>query len=313
MKYLSRPYRNAIRTRSLVSALGLALGAVCLAGSALAQTGGLAPMLEQPSPVLRSSAQGYLGVLVGDVDADTAAKLRLKETKGAIVTLIDHDAPAAQAGVRVNDVVIEINGQSIEGSEQFTRILREVPAGRTITIVLSRDGAQQTLKVELADRKKMEHDVWNKLDSGADSGSSAPAMGILPGGSGDVPSAGFHMPFFGSTLNVGALVEPLTTQMAEYLGIQSGLMVKQVARKGEADTAGLKAFDIILKVGSETIATTADWDRTLRANQNKSVQITILRDRKQQTLTLQVDSKRHHAKLQREPEDTQAESLKPMV
>jgi membrane-associated protease RseP (regulator of RpoE activity) len=101
------------------------------------------------------------------------------------------------------------------------------------------------------------------------------------------------MPFFGSSLNVGALVEPLTSQMAEYLGVPNGLMVKQVARKSEAATAGLKAFDVILKVGSDGIKTLADWDRSLRANQGKPVQVTILRDKKQQTLTLQVDSKRH--------------------
>ena len=102
------------------------------------------------------------------------------------------------------------------------------------------------------------------------------------------------MPFFGSSLNVGALVEPLTSQMAEYLGVPSGLMVKQVARKSEAAAAGLKAFDVILKVGTDTDHyDLADWDRSLRANQGKPVQVTILRDKKQQTLTLQVDSKRH--------------------
>ncbi len=309
MKYLLRLYRNRFPSRRLLPALALALGAACLAHPAAAQTAGLVSVLDQPSPVLRSSAQGYLGVLVGDVDADSAAKLKLKDAKGAIVTLIDHDAPAAQKGVRVNDVVLEIDGQAVENSEQFTRILRDMPAGRTITLVLVRDGAQQTVIVELADRKKMEHDVWNKLDSSADSAGFAPALGILPGAAGDVPAPGFHMPFFGSSLNVGAMVEPLTSQMAEYLGIQSGLMVKQVARKSEADAAGLKAFDIILKVGTETIATTADWDRTLRANQNKTVQIIVLRDRKQQTLTLQVDSKRKHAKL----ESTSAQSPEPLV
>ena len=139
----------------------------------------------------------------------------------------------------------------------------------------------------------MEHDVWNKIGNGGDVFAQAPGMGILAGG-GDAPlPGGFHMPFFGSTLNVGALVEPLTSQMAEYLGVPSGLMVKQVARKSEADTAGLKAFDVILKVGSDAITTLADWDRALRANQGKPVQVTVLRDRKQQTLTLQVDSKRH--------------------
>jgi hypothetical protein len=50
---------------------------------------------------------------------------------------------------------------------------------------------------------------------------------------------------------------------------------------------------VILKVGPDAIATMADWERALHANLGKPVQVTVLRDRKQQTLTLQVDSKRH--------------------
>ena len=75
-------------------------------------------------------------------------------------------------------------------------------------------------------------------------------------------------------------------------------MVKQVARKSEAAAAGLKAFDVILKVGADAITTLADWDRALRSNQGKPVQVTVLRDRKQQTLTLQVDSKHHQGELE---------------
>jgi S1-C subfamily serine protease len=121
-------------------------------------------------------------------------------------------------------------------------------------------------------------------------------MGILAGGVGDAPlSGGFHLPFFGSTLKVGALVEPLTSQMAEYLGVSGGLMVKQVTRKSEAASAGFRAFDVILKVGPESITTSADWERALHTNEGKTVAVTILRDKKQQTLTLQVDSKRRGA------------------
>jgi S1-C subfamily serine protease len=72
-------------------------------------------------------------------------------------------------------------------------------------------------------------------------------------------------------------------------------MVKQVAHKSEAEAAGLKPYDVILKVGSESITTSADWDRSLRSNEGKSVQITLLRDRRQQTIVLQVDSKRHRS------------------
>jgi hypothetical protein len=249
-----------------------------------------------PNPLaVHSGSQGYLGVLVSDVDNDSASKLKLKEVRGVVITLIDHDAPAAQAGLRVNDVVLEMNGQAVEGAEQFGRMMREVPPGRKISLVISRDGATQTINVQLADRKKMENDVWNKLGSDTDTYTASPGMGILGGkgsGSSDAPTpGGFHMPFIGGSLNVGALVEPLTSQMADYLGVSSGLMVKQVSRKGAAAAAGFKAFDVILKVGTDPISTISDWDRALRSNQGKPVQVTILREKRQQTLTLQVDSK----------------------
>jgi hypothetical protein len=171
-------------------------------------------------------------------------------------------------------------------------MLREISAGRKVTLLLSRDGASQTVEVQLVDRKVMEQDVWNKLGNSSESSGQAPALGILPGGGGDVPSTGFHMPFVGTnSLNVGAMVEPLTAQMADYLGVPGGIMVKGVARKSEAAKAGIQARDVILKVGNDAISTTADWDRALRANQGKPVQVTILRDRKQQTINLQVDSK----------------------
>lgn len=297
MKYFSRPLQISVRTHLLPLGAILATGVWFGSHQAAAQSAGLAQVLEEPNLILHSSTPGYMGVLVSDVDSDTASKLKLKDTHGALITLIDHDAPGAQAGIHVNDVVIQVNGQAVEGAEQFGRILREVPAGRTVSLVIIRDGNLQTIAVELADRKKMEHDVWNRLDNGgADPSNAAPALGILGGGGGDVPtsSSTFHLPFVGtSTLNVGVIVEPLAPQMAEYLGIQGGLMIRQVARKSEAEKAGLKAFDVILKVGADGISTTSDWDRSLRANRDKAVLVTILRDRRQQGVTLQVDTKRH--------------------
>ena len=260
--------------------------------SAHAQKRGIVDLIQEPSVLLHSNSQGYLGVDLADVDQEKAQALKLKEVRGAVITLIDHDAPAGQIGLKVNDVVVKLNGQAVEGAEQLRRTLREIPAGRKVSLEISRDGNLQTLAVQLADRKAMEQDVWNKLGNGGDVFAPGPGMGILTNGDVSLPG-GFHMPFFGSSLNVGALVEPLTSQMAEYLGVPSGLMVKQVARKSEADAAGLKAFDVILKVGSDGITTLGDWERALRSNQGKPVQVTVLREKKQQTLTLQVDSKRH--------------------
>jgi predicted metalloprotease with PDZ domain len=292
MNHLSRPIRTS---RLNLAWAGLAVAACLLVASlpAQAQAGQLAPFLEDTSPLLaHTSVPGYLGVDVTDVDADKAQALKLKDVHGALITLIDHDAPAGQIGLKVNDVVLAIDGQNVADADALRRLLRDIPPGRKVSLEISRDGNIQTMAVQLVDRKAMEHDIWTRLDIDVDGIAPVappPTMGIT--GS-DVPvSSGFHMSVFTSTLNVGALVEPLTSQMAEYLGVQGGLMVKQVARKSEAATAGFKAFDVILKVGSDSINTSADWNRDLRSNVGKPVQVTILRDKKQQTLNLQVDSK----------------------
>jgi len=293
MKHFLRPYR----VFGVIVLVAVAALAAMMPPEARAQGREMVQLLSGANPLLLGApSQGYLGVDLADVDQEKAQALKLKEVRGALITLIDHDAPAGQIGLKVNDVVLQLNGQNVEGAEQLRRMLREIPAGRKVSIEISRDGNVQTLAVELADRRVMEHDVWNKIGSGGDLFTQGSGMGILAG-AGDAPMPGFHMPFFGSSLNVGALVEPLTSQMAEYFGVSNGLMVKQVAHKSEAEAAGLKAFDVILKVGTDAIVTTADWDRALRSNAGKPVQVTILRDKKQQTLTLQVDSKHKQGEL----------------
>jgi translation elongation factor P/translation initiation factor 5A len=303
MKHFLRPYRKAYRDANRNLALVLILGAGVIFGpqSVKAQSLGIVDLLPGSAPfLLHGSSQGYLGVDLSDVDQEKAQALKLKEVRGAVITLIDHDAPAGQIGLKVNDVVLQLNGQNVEGAEQLRRMLREIPPGHKVSLEFSRDGNLQTTSVQLVDRRVMEHDVWNKLGTDGDALGNSPGMGVLPG-AGDASLPGmFHMPIFGSTLNVGALVEPLTGQMAEYLGVPSGLMIKQVARKSEAASAGLKAFDVVLKVGPDPVTTLSDWDRALRANQGKQVQVTILRERKQQTLTLQVDSKRKSGELKME-------------
>lgn len=286
MKYFLRPYRILG-----VAAAGVCCAVLCAPPGAMAQISAIKNLLGRVTPFIsHSSSPGYLGVLVSDVDNEAMGRLKLKDNHGAEVTLIDHDAPAFQAGLHVSDVIMSVNGQAVENAEQFGRMLREFSPGHKVTLSVFREGATQNVVVQLVDRKVMEQDVWNKMNSGTAFPPPPSGMGILSGGGEGLP--GFHMPWFGSSLNVGAIVEPLTAQMADYLGVPNGVLVKQVARKSEAANAGFKAHDVVLKVGAEPIKTTADWDRALRQNQGKPVQISILRDRKSQMLNLQVDSKR---------------------
>src|SRR5580698_224783 len=114
-----------------------------IAGGALSLAYASGPELHPASGpahlLLSSSSQGYLGVGIHDLDNQRAAALKLKDPHGAEITSIDQDAPAFKSGLRIHDVVVQMNGQRVEGIEQFRRMLHETPPGRTITLVAMRD------------------------------------------------------------------------------------------------------------------------------------------------------------------------------
>ena len=110
----------------------------------------------QMNALAHGPSKAYLGVELEDVTADKARALRLKESRGAVVTLIDHDAPAAYAGIEIDDVILTLDGKAVENQSQFWQMLYQYPAGQTVTIEISRKGELQTLTVELIDKGAVE-------------------------------------------------------------------------------------------------------------------------------------------------------------
>jgi serine protease Do len=292
MKYFLRPSYKVYKVKRVaIPLIALAIaGGVGTGVAPPARAQGLQLGWDDAARLFLSSrSQGLLGVYVGDVDADRAQALHVKDGHGAEITILDHDAPASKAGLKLHDVIVQMNGETIENAEQVRTILRETRPGRKVQLVVSRDGTQQSFSVQMADRRKVQEEAWEQL--GTVGVSATPTQGFLAGG-GDVPS-GFHLPFGGSSLHIGVMVEPLTAQMADFLGVTSGIMIKSVAHKSAADVAGLKVHDVILEIGGETVVTSSDWERLLRSSEGKPVQVEILRDRMKQLVLLQVDGKRH--------------------
>src|SRR5271168_1468696 len=96
----------------------------------------------------------YLGVDIADVSAERLGALKLKEEHGAEITMVDQDAPAGKAGVHEHDVILSLNGTSIESAAQLRRMIKETPSGRVVSLGISRDGQPMTIKLQLADRHK---------------------------------------------------------------------------------------------------------------------------------------------------------------
>ena len=95
----------------------------------------------------------YLGINVAEVDASRAKELKLKEERGVEIKRVEPGSPAEKAGLKERDVVLEYNGQRVEGTEGFIRMVRETPVGRTARIEISRDGNTQSVTATIGQRK----------------------------------------------------------------------------------------------------------------------------------------------------------------
>src|SRR5580693_7068063 len=104
-------------------------------------------------PSEEGGTSSYLGVDINDVTTERLSALKLKEEKGVEVTMVDQDAPAGKAGIKEHDVILTMNGAPVESKTQLQRLIHETPAGRVVSLGLSRDGQPMTIKVQLADRR----------------------------------------------------------------------------------------------------------------------------------------------------------------
>jgi S1-C subfamily serine protease len=241
-------------------------------------------MIPGEAPAMLSPSQGYLGVGMRDVDTDRAAQLKLRGATGVEVVTVDHDAPACKAGVRVHDVILSINGQTIVGEAQLQRILHDTPAGRTVTLVISRDGQQQSLSVQLADKATLESESWSQHIPVPDPDGDASQLG----GTGASFGNGIFSSLISNPFYTGLDLDMLGPQLANYFGVHdgSGLLVRRVDDNSPAAVAGLRAGDVITKINGENIATTNQWVHAIHANRGKPVQLTVIRDKHEGTVNM---------------------------
>jgi serine protease Do len=239
------------------------------------------------------SAQGYLGVDLGAVDKKRANALHLKDTHAAEVVMVDHDAPAGKSGLKEHDVILQLDGQAFDNADELRRRLREIPSGRTVTLLISRDGNPVHVTVQLCDRAALEN-VWSQHYSVPEPPAPAAGQSFL----GNVPSGGpgFLDNMIPRALYVGADVNPVRTQLADYFGVKSGtgLLVESVDDPSPASRAGLKAGDVVVKVESQQMTSKNDWLKAIRNHRGQLVQVTVMRNKQELTLIMSAGKPKKH-------------------
>jgi serine protease Do len=250
------------------------------------------------------SNKGYLGIEMRDISEDQVAVLKLKEAHGAEIVNMDHDGPACKAGLQIHDVIVQMNGQAVDGTDQLRRMLHELPVGSLVVFVVSRDGQQTSISTQLANRDAVERQAWEQRYKVPEP--EIPSSSYVPHGNtflGSSTATGATkgqksflglMPMLVSSSFTGAKLEVMGPQLAQFFGAQgsAGLLVRSVDTNSPAWEAGLRAGDVVVKVNSLSVASGSDWSKTIHENRGKPVPVVILRDKKEQTLTLTPDSKK---------------------
>lgn len=278
--------------------------AVFVIAAMLATTPAAAPaaqMSVQSFPFYGEEPWGgsYLGVDTQDVTSDRLGELHLKDERGVEVTMVDQDAPAGKAGLKEHDVILSINDQQVQSVEQLRRLIREIPAGRTISIGISRAGQPMTLHAQLAERNKMPEMNFNFQGPNI----NVPVVRIPPINIPeiDVPNiVVVHAP-----RSSGMMIENLTPQLGEFFGVKggNGVLVRSVEKGSRAEQAGIRAGDVIVKINGSAVNDCSDFSRLLRSRTSTKATVIVMRDRREQTLTLNLPEKRTGSIQQEDCED----------
>ncbi|MGA2345252.1 MAG: PDZ domain-containing protein [Candidatus Sulfotelmatobacter sp.] len=240
----------------------------------------------------------HLGVSVADVTTDRLGALKLKEEKGVEVTMVDQDAPAGTSGIKEHDVILTMNGTTIESAAQLRRMIRETPPGRVVTLGLSRDGQPMTVKVQLAAGRR---DVLIGPDL-KDFHINIPEIHVP-----DIDIPSINMVMVTSSARSGLTLENITQQLGDYFGVKNGngVLVRSVEKGSRAEKAGFRAGDVIVKVNDQAVHDTSDFMHAVRAGESKAVNVGVVRDKKEQNLNLTLPEHKESGELLEDEESLQ--------
>ena len=177
------------------------------------------------------------------------------------------------AGFAAGDVVIGFDGERVRGVRQLTRLVRETPMGRSVSATVLRDGSRVELQVT--------------------SEAGGPPTPYMPD---RLPSQGLEgragrnftsdIPGLPGRPRLGATVQTLSSQLADYFGVAEGLLIRNVDEGSVEADAGVMAGDVITSLDGRTVASSSSLRRRLSGvDAGEDVSIGVTRAGRELALT----------------------------
>ena len=216
----------------------------------------------------------FLGVHAEDVTKENMSRYGMREVRGVGVSEVVKDSPAEKAGLRKDDVILAFNGEAVTSTRKLTRLVSESSADQNVRLTISRGGSEQEVTATLAKRNttnvfngKMREELKQKME-------------LLKKDFPKIRSTdGTWILNTGNYRRIGIATQTLTKQLAEYFGVNEGILVTSVNDNSPAAKAGLKAGDVITAVDGEKVTSPGDISRAIGKKQDGPVTLTVVRDR----------------------------------
>ena len=177
--------------------------------------------------------RGWLGVRIQDVTDDVAEAMGLEDAKGALITDVP-EGPSKEAGLQAGDVILSFDGEEVKNTRSLVRTVGNTEVGKTVRVVVYREGKTETLKVTLGRREDAEREAGTSTE-----------------GESETPKV-TEKELLG--LSVGILTDKVRGELNLPAGTD-GLVILSVDEVSEAWEKGLRPGDVITEAGQQKVST----------------------------------------------------------
>jgi serine protease Do len=194
--------------------------------------------------------RGYLGIHIQEVTPELARAFGLKQAGGVLVGDVAPSTPAANAGLKKGDVILQLNGEPVSAPNQLQVQIAQFAPGTNVKLQIWRNGGTQDFSLKLAE-----------LDEHDDKQVSSETTG--------------------AALLEGIQVQDLTSEISQELNLPSGtrgVVVTSVDPSSPAAASGLNQGDVIQEVNHKAISSTSDYEQAL-AGANKQPVLLLVNNR----------------------------------
>ena len=215
--------------------------------------------------------RGWIGVQIQNVTDEIASSLGLDRARGALVSQLTENGPAAKSGIESSDVVLTFDGKTINKRDELPRIVAETGIDKVVDVTLWRKGQQKTLKITVAEL--IEGKDEKKLASAVP---AAPKPDVKQDATAEPKQDVKRIPL----KDIGLTVAEISDTTREAFSIPkavSGLVVVAVDQLSDAALKGLRAGDVIDEISQVHVASAAEAGEALSQAKGSAKKTVLLR------------------------------------